>query len=210
MTNVKQTVTALDTALSELTDRLIQAQRRVADLEQAAERTSRRLARGTDDLTELANRTVIGLDDAEDTLPGKRVIPPAPAPDVAARLEAALRKTPLSVTDAADALGVPVAHVAIALRTLKKAGRVFNVGTSDQPLWTWVIGDSASTAELMVEVERLLKMPRAWSLQELSAATGCGHNRISGVRVRLMKAGLPVRNLGNNWRGRWTANPKAR
>jgi hypothetical protein len=180
----------------------VQAQKRVADLEAAAVRTERRLARGTGDVQEAVA--------AQPVKQPALVVDDEPATDLATDLEATLRAAPMSASDVAQLLGVPVAHVTIALRSLRKAGRVYNVGTSDQPLWSWIIGESASTTDLMVEVEKLLKLPRAWSLQELVAATGCGHNRISGVRVRLMKAGLPVRNLGNNWRGRWTANPKLR
>lgn len=207
MRTVKQTVTALDNAVAELTERATRAtaglEAKLARLTAEVERTERRLARGTADLSEASAAAEFA------TMP--TIVTKRPAlPNHTVELEAVLRTMPLSVVDAADALGIPVAHAAIAMRALKAVGKVYNVGTNDQPQWTWIIGGEASTTDLMVEVEKLLKLPRAWTLQELVAATGCGHNRISGVRMRLMKAGLRVRNVGNNWRGQWTANPAVR
>lgn len=187
MTTVRDRVTVLDTALTELTERLQQATQRAERLEQQLADTTRRLARGS-------------------------VAPPVVVDrgDLAARLERLLRERPQSTAEASQALGVPVAHVANALRALRRERRIYNAGTNTAPLWTWVIGDETETAELMVEVEKLLRL-REWPLMELVAATGARHNRISGVIVRLAKAGIPIVNRGNRYRARWTiAKPSDR
>lgn len=193
---VKQTVTALDTAIIELTDRLARqaeqldrATARVAELEQAAERAARRLARGT-----------------EPPVAAPRARRPTAPPDLGAMLEAALRAKVASPEGVAEALGVPLEHVAIALRTLAKAGRAVNVGTRAAPQWTLRLGDEGPTAELNDAVEALLRL-RPMSRQELIDVLGARRTRVAGSVVHLQRSGRKIVHVGDANRGQWFILP---
>lgn len=194
MTTVKQTVSALDNALTELTDRIVQAQRRVAELEAQATRTQRRMARGTGDYAPTA----------EATTPNAR-----PAPQVASEadlegdLERILRAQPISAADSALLLGVSVARVAAQFRLFRRARKIVNAGTHERPLWSWWLGDDVSTTEIVIKVEQLLRI-RPMTLAELVGIVGARRNRVSGALVILRRHGVQIDNSGNNWRAVWS------
>lgn len=203
MTAIKQTVTALESALAELAER---AQRQAAALERVtarAEELEQRLARGTADHTaDLLTAEWSPI--PTKVTPAKRAPtpPPAPARDLRAELEAALRARPSSLTELARTLHVPVNHVVIALRGLRKAGRVYNVGTAEAPRWTWVVGDDGPMPELAATVEALIR-DRPMTFAELLAATGARRGRVSGVIVALQRGGAAIENRGDPRRARW-------
>ncbi len=214
MTTVKQNVTALESALAELVERaqrqaeqLARAERRAEHLNDELDKATRRLARGTGDLTDAAEAaTEWGV--SVPTLPGSKAAARSHEHLVEA-LEKALRAAPMSTSEAAEFLGVPVAHAAIALRTLRRAQRVVNVGTSEAPVWCWVLGDECTTPELVARVEQLLRR-RPMTLHEIEVATGARRNRVSGALVLLRRHGLKVENLGNGWKAIWTIRSKTR
>ena len=119
------------------------------------------------------------------------------------RIVAALRVRPLYFDELVIAVDEPAGRVARALNKMRKAERLFNLGSDDRPRWHFVIGDDASTAELRETLERLLT-ERPMTLNELIAATGCRANRISGALVQFDRdMGKPVLNLGNGKRALW-------
>lgn len=119
--------------------------------------------------------------------------------------ELALRVSPRSIVELADAIGRAVGPVAAALRDLKTSGKVYNVGTEERPRWTWVVGDHSTPDELHAAVERLIS-ERPMTHEEIVAATGARANRINGVLVRLRDA-KRVYNLGTANRARWFLLP---
>ncbi len=210
MTNIKTNVTALEAAIAELTER---AQRSAEQLERVtarAEQLERRLARGTTDhghdlLT--AEWSPIPTRPDLEPAPARRARrsvapPPVVTRDLGAELEAALRAKPSSMSELARVLRVPTNSVAGLMRPLKKSGNVYNIGSSDAPLWTWVIGDETPTPELNALVGRLLRVrPLAW--KELLAATGARRTRLSAAVTALQRGGIEVENRGDPRRARW-------
>lgn len=119
------------------------------------------------------------------------------------RIVAALRVRALYFDELVAVVDEPAGRIVRALNKMRKAERLFNLGTDDRPRWHYVIGDDATTAELRESVERLLT-ERPMTLNELIAATGCRANRISGVIVQFDRdMGKPVLNLGNGKRALW-------
>lgn len=119
------------------------------------------------------------------------------------RIVAALRVRALYIDELVSVVDEPAGRVSRALNKMRKAERLFNLGSDDRPRWHYVIGDDATTAELREACERLLT-ERPMTLNELAAATGCRHNRISGVLVQFDRdMGKPVLNLGNGKRALW-------
>lgn len=214
MTDPKQTlktaISTFDSALAELTDRLQRATERASRLEAQLEQTTARMARGTADLTADVATAATPAPVSAPRRARRSVSPPpvvetaapAPARDPAAELETALREKPRSVAELARAVGQPAGHVSIAMRALKKAGRVYNIGTSDAPRWTWVIGDETSQPELAAAVTALIR-DRPMTFGELMAATGARRGRVSGVIVGLQRGGAGIENRGDPRRARW-------
>lgn len=203
MTTVAPKITVLDETIAELTARLEQALKRAAALETAIAGSEKRIARGTtpppdaapaapvERLRRRAPRdTMIETETEELTSPERA-------------LERALRAKPSTPAELAASLEMPVGHVVIALRTLRRAGKIVNVGTADVPVWSWPIGDDTPTVDLMAAVEALIRT-RPLGLHELAAATGARANRISGVLVKLRRAGLQVENRGTGRRALWS------
>lgn len=191
--NVREQATVLATQLSEMTDALSRASKRIEHLEEIAARATTRLARGT------MHPTVAAEPPAAPTPPAATH---APGVDPTA-LERALRAAPCSAADAASLLGVPVARVAAALRPLRRSGAVANAGTHDDPRWCWVLGDGCSTDDLVARVEQVCRL-RPASLRDLVAVTGARRNRVSGALVLLRRHGARLVNAGNGWRALWS------
>lgn len=202
---VRDKITAVDAALIELAERAARLDARERELEQRLVRAEQRLARGTGDLTsDLLTAEWSPVPTRETPAP---VLPPAADP--ATELQRLLRAAPMSVADAALALGIPVAHAAQAMRSLRRGNHVVNVGSTDEPRWSWVLGDECSTTDLTAKVEQLIRL-RPMTLAELQAATGARRNRISGAIVLLRRHGVQVVNRGNGWRAVWAIPAQAK
>lgn len=202
-TTLRDTIVTFDSALAELNDRLTRTLERAA----RAEATVERIARGSLNVTTEAAQVVAEFD-AEPTKPGRKVkrsmpAPAAPTPeDRSAQLERSLRAAPGSITEIAGRLKIPSNHVAIALRTLKRGGQVHNIGSAEQPRWTWVVGEDATPAELTSALESLLR-DRPMTLRELVSATGAPYKRVSTTIVAIQRRGAKVENRGTATRARW-------
>jgi hypothetical protein len=193
-TTVRQTVTALDSALTEMTDRLTRAAERVARLDAQIERSEKRLARGTEPTPMEAP--------APRRAPRETVPPPMPVDP----LEIALAAGPADVATLAKATATSPARVTAALARLRKANRVFNLGSDVAPRWMLVLGDDAPTPALYAAVETMLR-ERPMTFAELTAATGARRGRLSGVIVQMQRAGRKLANLGTERRARWMLLP---
>lgn len=144
------------------------------------------LARGTGDVTEVA---------AQARAAGGGSLPE--------RIEATLRERPMDIAELTRVLGAPAGRVSAQLKRLRAGRHVRNVGTSTDPRWAWVVGDSGPTVDLMSVVEGLLRA-RPMTLRELERATGARRNRLSGVLWRLRRDGRVV-NKGNGQTALWGA-----
>jgi predicted Rossmann fold nucleotide-binding protein DprA/Smf involved in DNA uptake len=153
-----------------------------------------RIARGTADVTRAA--VVARLEGALETAPRT----------LAEKIEAALRDRPRTMMELALDTGATPKRVSNALRDLR--GKAANVGSDTHPVWTWIIGDETTAAELSAQVLALVSL-RPFTLQELVSATGARRNRISGALVRLVEAGR-VENHGSATVARWYAPPAKR
>lgn len=202
MTTVRDRVTALDTAISELTDRAARAAEHLARLDAQIEKSTARLARGTLD-------GALELSATEETKPAaprararRETTAPAPPPSPDAQLEHALRTKPAGLPELARTLDLPVGRVSAMVARLRKADRITNLGTEERPSWTWRVGDETSTEELYASIETMIRF-RPMTHGELVEATGARGNRVSGGLVDLQRKGLPVTNLGTERRARW-------
>ena len=91
-------------------------------------------------------------------------------------------------------------RVSSCMRELRKAGRVYNMGTEDHPRWIGVIGDKTSTPELNDWVKRLVSLA-PMSFAQLLAATGARRGRVSGAIVQLQRnpqTRKALQNLGDD------------
>ncbi len=199
-TRVRDTVSTLETALVELTDRVQRLTERAERTERTLERTER-LARGTLEVPVNGASPPVHV--------GEDLPKPPPVVDITPALEGVLRQRPCSAFEAALALGVKPNAVTAALRALAKAGRISNVGLDTEPRWSWVIGDDTPTPELRAHLMSVLEtgavLGRAFTLRELVEVTGARRNRITGALSylgRTLKA--PIVNRGNGYRARWT------
>lgn len=188
MTTVRERVTVLDAAITELSDRLAKLAAQEAALEAQVATTRKRLARGTEPVTEAPSTA-----------------PPASLEDA---ILAALAREPASPTDLAKALPSTLPKVTAALAKLYRAKAIFNLGSDVEPRWTPVVGDDAPTQVLYAAMERMLAI-RPMTFLELSAATGARRGRLSGVIVQMQRNGSPITNLGTERRARWFLLPKA-
>lgn len=215
-TTVRDRVTALDSALSEITDRVARAADHLARLDAQIERSTTRLARGTLEGASIeASPPAPGAPlEPEMTVPGHRrakrdTLPTPPPVHVPDALESALRAAPASVPELARKLGESPARVNARVARLRKEGHLYNVGTVESPRWFWIVGDDATPAELRAAVHALIT-DRPMTNAELLAATGARRGRVSGQIVDLQRTGKPVQKLGTERRARWflpTAKP---
>jgi hypothetical protein len=133
------------------------------------------------------------------------VAKPPRAPALAERAEDLLRARPLSTPDLAGELGAPVGHASRAVQALRRAGRLTNAGTADEPRWFLPPGDGASPADLNAAVLALIEdAPRTH--RELMALTlESNPNRVTRsinvARERLV-------NLGDRNRAVWAARDR--
>lgn len=185
------------------------------ELEQAAaELESRlRIARGTNDLTEQAQRAsgmhaTVEPQELE-VVKGEKPRPilrkPEPKREAASpklQAEALLRDNSLTTSQLAKRLGLPVGRVAELVREFKKEKRLANVGSADFPMWTLRIGNQVTTPELTRNVRRLIT-ERPMTTQELVDVTGAQMSRVSGVMVHFQRTEKQLYNLGTQRRARW-------
>lgn len=131
------------------------------------------------------------------------------AETIADRIAAVLAgpDAPMTFTALVRAVRASAGKVSIAMRAMRKANRVYNLGTEDHPSWIWIIGDEGTTAELNAHVLRLI-MLQPMTMAQLMAATGARRGRVSGALVDMQKnhAGR-WQNLGDNRTYRWFVPP---
>lgn len=182
----------LQSTLTALRDHAVQIEQQARAERLAAERALR-LARGTRDVRTEAAAAVTGV--RAETTTGK--------------IEQALRgpDAPMTLDYLARYIDEPAGRVQNAMKRLRSAGSVVNIGTNDRPQWFWRIGDEGPTPELFDAVERIIRV-RPHTLQELQEATGARRNRISGVLVKLQVRGLPVVNRGTDQRALWSISKR--
>lgn len=154
-----------------------------------------RLARGTGDVTAEA--------EAAKTKPT-----PNKMKSIENQIEQALRSehAPMSIAALAKMIAAPVGKVAAAMRELKRANRVHNLGTEDHPCWIWIVGDNTPTRELNDHVARLISH-QPLTFAQLMAATGARRGRLSGALVEVQKTREDWLNLGDERTYRWFLPP---
>lgn len=185
--------------------------------EQRLERLERELAeirvrvraRGTSDLTAAATAAVAATP-----------VPAAPAPargdTLAARIETALRARPMTLSsvpglglssDLSVAVGARAVRINPVLQALRDDRKIYNIGSENHPIWTWILGDDDETGALIDYLEHLITI-RPFTLRELIEVTGARRNRISGALVKLQVRGLKIENHGSTKVWRWYARPR--
>lgn len=133
------------------------------------------LARGTSDVAEQA-RAARGTTQST----------PAPRPTVAQAIEAALRARTLDLRELSIAIGAATSAVVPILNDLRRAKKVWNVGTAAAARWSWRIGETEPTKVVRDTVRRLIT-EQPMTTAELVAATGVRAARISGIMVDLQR-----------------------
>ncbi len=199
MTTVRDRLTVLDSGINELAERLARLAAKEAELEAQVADTRRRLARGTEP-------QVVAPEVTRPRARRETIAPKAPR-DLHVDVLEALATEPGDAAGVAKRLRVPVGRVALALRNLRKAKRVFNLGSDVAPAWMPVVGDEAPTTVLYAAVERMLST-RPMTFAELTAATGARRGRLSGVIVQMQRSGRAIANRGTERRARWMLLPK--
>jgi hypothetical protein len=206
--NLLNTLTATAKRAASLDDSAQLAARRAAEI--AAEAHQERLelervlklARGTGDLHEKAAAAVAlarGTDKSK---------PLARPQTLVQQIEQALRGegAPMSIAALAKDIDVTIDRVTACMRELKKAGRIYNMGTEDHPCWIWIIGDATPTRELNDHVARLITY-QPMTFAQLLAATGARRGRVSGALVEVQKTRKDWKNLGDERTYRWFLPP---
>jgi hypothetical protein len=109
-----------------------------------------------------------------------------PPPNLAERIESALRAAPLSIGDLAAQLREPAGRVAAAIKPLRK--RLWNAGTDVSPRWFVPPDDDASPEVFTLAVQALIRA-QPYSTSELQAATRtAGSKKVWHAIVRLNDA----------------------
>ena len=143
--------------------------------------------------------------------------PPLTVPDVgeaaplALRIENTLRRGPRTFSEiAADLDDVPEGRLHKAFQSMRRSGKVWNIGDDTQPRWVWRIGDDVDTRVLRAYVELLCRIrPMTWA--ELVDATGASPNRVKGVCTDLRRrTDDPVRDFGTSTRAVYYFPPTKR
>jgi hypothetical protein len=153
-----------------------------------------RMAKGTADVTRSA--VIARLDGALETAALPRTL--------AEKIEASLREKPRTMMELALDVNATPKRISNVMRDLRT--KIANVGSETHPVWTWIIGDETTAAELAAQVAHLISL-RPFTLQELITATGARRNRISGALVRLVEASK-AENHGSATVARWYSPPK--
>lgn len=205
---ISLTPVPVDPALAEEVARVAAEQRALDDLvrEQDARVAAlqAKLARGTGDVTDAAAAAI---------RVATALTPPAvsPMPPLPERIETELRARFLSLKELCHRVRAPAGPVSAFLKRAKAQRLVYNVGSEEQPVYTWVIGDDAPTTELYPLVERLIAR-RPFEHAELMSATGARRGRVSGAIVDIAKrhGRDAVRNVGGTRaRHRWFLDLRA-
>lgn len=150
----------------------------------------KRMARGTSDLTRQAKEAAA------------MVAEPPPEYPLETKIENLIKKESLSVRQISKTLATSQMEVDKALLTLRRGRKVWNVGSTEFPLWTFRIGDRTSLPELVTLVRRLIS-ERPMSTAELSKATGARVTRVDGAIITLRRAEPQIFNLGSARSAKW-------
>lgn len=109
-----------------------------------------------------------------------------PPPNLAERIESALRAAPLSIEELVSHLHEPAGRVSAAIKPLRK--RLWNAGTDVSPRWFVPPDDNASPEVFTLAVQALIR-ERPHSTAELQAATRtAGSKKVWHAIVRLNDA----------------------
>jgi hypothetical protein len=129
------------------------------------------------------------------------------------RVEEVLRSGPRSLEELALDLEAPAGKIAGVLRALRSERRICNLGTEDQPIWFWRVGDKATAQEIQRAAEQALRI-RPMTLRELCATLDItNRNRASSalvyMQIRAADGDLKgsVLNVGNERIARWFVAP---
>lgn len=189
MTSKRTQTTTLEATLTEAIARTVQMESSAAKIEADArverEQLERalKLARGTGDVQTEAAAAVATI---------------AAPKSLAEKIEAVLRgpDAPLTFGALCKAVGSTAGRCSTCMRELRKANKVYNLGTEDHPRWIWIVGDETSTPDLNAHVARLVTLlPMTFS--QLMAATGARRGRVSGAIVQLQRNPETRRRLQN-------------
>jgi len=102
------------------------------------------------------------------------------------KVEHTLRNESLNMTGISRAVGASVGRISEVMKALRAEGKLSNVGTDVNPVWTLKIGNNTSTPDLTEFVFRLLS-ERPFTIQELSEVTGATYSRVGGVVVTMAR-----------------------
>lgn len=166
----------------------------LSGIRRAADRLEQRLARGTGDVTEQANAAR-----------GQAPSQPVKRPSLIEQTERILTERSLSQAELVRELGVPAGRVSQVIKDLRP--KLYNMGTEDEPRWTFRIGDVGGTETLYPLVERLIR-EQPMTTSQLVAATGARESRVQGAVIHLQRTRTGILNLGRANAGRWFLVPE--
>lgn len=151
----------------------------------------KRMARGTSDLTRQSKEAAA------------LVAEPPPEDPLETKIENLIKRESLSVRQISKTLATSQQEVEKALLTLRRGRKVWNVGSTEFPLWTFRIGDRTGLPELISLVRRLISEgPK--STAELSKATGARVTRVDGAIVAIRREkDVQIFNMGEARSAKW-------
>jgi hypothetical protein len=167
-------------------ERAAKAEADAREMREQLEQAVKRLARGTSDIAAQAAKAV---EAAKPQTLEQRIMNALLSVDA-----------PMTFPVLCKATGSTPGRVSSSMSELRKARRVYNMGTEDHPRWIGVIGDSTSTPELNAWVKRLVSLA-PMTFAQLIAATGARRGRVSGAIVQLQRDPQTrklLQNLGDN------------
>ena len=91
----------------------------------------------------------------------------------------------------AKALDAEPEEVEGVLHTLRKEGKIANIGLEYSPKWTAIVGDEIETSALNVLVLRLIS-ERPMTVRELQVATGARLGRVGGAIVSAQRTAAVI------------------
>lgn len=112
-----------------------------------------------------------------------QVVKSSPLPD---RIVAYLKGNTADAKKISKTLGEPVGEVESVLIALRMKHKLFNLGTDEHQIWSFIPGDDIATRDLNNLVVRLLQ-ERPFSTKELAEATGARLTRVGGAVIQAQR-----------------------
>lgn len=125
------------------------------------------------------------------------------------RVEAALRGAVLSTAEIVRTTRLVADQVLEVLRVLRGEDRVNNLGSPEQLVWVWRLGDRA-TADEVETLVRLLIARQPMTIESLASATGVRDRRVKRALSTILRSGARVVELKDDQGTRYMLFDRAR